>query len=193
LAPNLDIKTYDGGNYWITGDAYGPTPTVKYLVGKLFVEYDVEFFTPQLPPTGDPIVGASGAQTGPGAVLAIPLGTPANAAGNALGNFAVNAASTRNIISMVEDVADGLFFQQTAGTGLTGINAPTLTSFDGSPSQGIISVFTAPILNAAGTLVNATWRLQNIKKADIFTMNGVAGATIANTVVNLARQSAGVL
>lgn len=47
LAANLDIKTYDGGNLHLcTVDG----TAVSW--GKLWVEYDVEFFKPQLPPTG---------------------------------------------------------------------------------------------------------------------------------------------
>lgn len=47
LAANLDIKTYDSGNLFVcTLDG-----TVTNW-GKLWVEYDVDFFVPQLPPTG---------------------------------------------------------------------------------------------------------------------------------------------
>jgi len=47
LAANLDIKTYDGGNFFVcTNDG----TAVNW--GKLWVEYDVDLFIPQLPPTG---------------------------------------------------------------------------------------------------------------------------------------------
>jgi len=47
LAANLDIKTYDVGNVFLcTVDG----TAVNW--GKVWVEYDVTFFTPQLPPTG---------------------------------------------------------------------------------------------------------------------------------------------
>jgi len=47
LAANLDIKTYDGGNLFVCTTDGSATNW-----GKLWVEYDVEFFVPQLPPTG---------------------------------------------------------------------------------------------------------------------------------------------
>jgi len=47
LASNLDIKTYDGGNLFVcTVDG----TAVNW--GKLWVEYDVEFFIPQTPSSG---------------------------------------------------------------------------------------------------------------------------------------------
>lgn len=55
LGPNLDIKSYDSGNLFvITIDGQN----VNW--GKLWVEYDVEFFIPQLPPTG--IVNVQGGE-----------------------------------------------------------------------------------------------------------------------------------
>lgn len=47
LVSNLDIKTYDGGNLHV---ATVDGSAISW--GKLWVEYDVEFFVPQLPPTG---------------------------------------------------------------------------------------------------------------------------------------------
>lgn len=49
LAANLDIKTYDSGNLFIcTTD--GTSSVINW--GKIWVEYDVELFIPQLPPSG---------------------------------------------------------------------------------------------------------------------------------------------
>jgi hypothetical protein len=47
LAANLDIKTYDAGNFFL---ATIDGTAVNW--GKLWVEYDVTLFTPQLPPSG---------------------------------------------------------------------------------------------------------------------------------------------
>lgn len=47
LAANLDIKTYDGGNLFVC-----TTDGTAVAWGKLWVEYDVSFFVPQLPPQG---------------------------------------------------------------------------------------------------------------------------------------------
>lgn len=49
LAANQDIKTYDAGNFYAcTSD--GPIPVSP--LGKLWVEYEIEFSIPSLPPTG---------------------------------------------------------------------------------------------------------------------------------------------
>jgi hypothetical protein len=47
LAANLDVKTYDGGNLFVC-----TTDGTAVNWGKLWVEYDVDFFVPQLPPQG---------------------------------------------------------------------------------------------------------------------------------------------
>jgi len=47
LAANLDIKTYDVGNLFV-----GTVDGTAVNWGKLWIEYDISFYTPQLPPTG---------------------------------------------------------------------------------------------------------------------------------------------
>jgi hypothetical protein len=47
LAANLDVKTYDSGQMFVCTTDGSATNW-----GKLWVEYDVEFFVPQLPPSG---------------------------------------------------------------------------------------------------------------------------------------------
>jgi len=47
LSANLDIKTYDGGNLFVI-----TTDGAAVNWGKLWVEYDVSLFTPQLPSAG---------------------------------------------------------------------------------------------------------------------------------------------
>jgi hypothetical protein len=48
LAANLDVKTYDSGSFFVCTTDGSATNW-----GKLWVEYDVEFFVPQLPPQGE--------------------------------------------------------------------------------------------------------------------------------------------
>jgi len=47
LAANLDVKTYDAGTFFV-----GTTDGSATNWGKLWLEYDVELFVPQLPPAG---------------------------------------------------------------------------------------------------------------------------------------------
>jgi hypothetical protein len=62
LASNLDIKTYDGGNLFVC-----TTDGTAVAWGKLWVEYDVEFFVPQLPAEG-PGLGLSAKVVGGGSI-----------------------------------------------------------------------------------------------------------------------------
>jgi hypothetical protein len=73
LAANLDIKTYDVGNCFVCtvdgtdGDGWG----------KLWIEYDVEFFVPQLPSGGSPFNNGGRILSGPfgSTTAANPMGT----------------------------------------------------------------------------------------------------------------------
>jgi len=88
LTEDLDIKTYDAGKLFaITIDG----TAVPW--GKLWVEYDVEFFIPQLPPSGvNQLMG--GAIAGGGTMIANnPLGTVPVVDAEARG-FSIDAAST---------------------------------------------------------------------------------------------------
>lgn len=49
LAANLDVKTYDAGNFFVC-----TTDGTAVNWGKLWVEYDVDLYVPQLPPQGIP-------------------------------------------------------------------------------------------------------------------------------------------
>lgn len=71
LANNQDIKTYDVGNMFV----YTVDSAAAASWGKLWVEYEVDLYTPQLPPGGSSFTQIAGivgqtALTGP-----IPLGT----------------------------------------------------------------------------------------------------------------------
>jgi len=59
LAANLDVKSYDVGTIFIaTNDAKADSAGDR--TGKLWLNYDISFFVPQLPPTGSTsIVGGS--------------------------------------------------------------------------------------------------------------------------------------
>jgi hypothetical protein len=148
LASNLDIKTYDGGNFFVC-----TTDGTAVPWGKLWVEYDVSFFVPQLPPTGS---NAQQSQhiTGATPTTASLLGTQTTVAssnslvsvsGNVLtfaqaGRFLVNynAVSTTDTVSTPPAVAAGASLVQTygiagsyyfvAGNGTTNLNISMLVS-----------------------------------------------------------------
>lgn len=74
LSANQDIKTYDVGNFFIcVVDSGGAVPW-----GKVWVEYDVTFYTPQLLPTGVSFSGVGLLFNNIGTSAAAIFGTPAN-------------------------------------------------------------------------------------------------------------------
>lgn len=68
LGPNLDIKTYDVGNFFV---ACQGTNTAGNL-GELYVEYDVELYVPQLTPA---VLKSAKLVSGSGISAAAPLGS----------------------------------------------------------------------------------------------------------------------
>jgi len=122
LANNLDIKTYDSGNmHIITLDG----TAVPW--GKLWVEYDVEFYIPQLNPSGS--IGVFGGQiTGGGAL------TPANA----LGTVPVLDAQS---IGISVDALSNVTFQN-PGTYITTflVGGTTITAIQGTAGAGAPTV-----------------------------------------------------
>lgn len=71
LADNLDVKTYDSGNMYLC-----TTDGTATNWGKLYVEYDVELFVPQLNPTGSLQVDAYHSQNMGAVTTASPFGVP---------------------------------------------------------------------------------------------------------------------
>jgi len=69
LASNLDVKTYDSGVVYIA-----TTDGTAVNWGKLWVEYDVEFFIPQLPPAGS-VVAQTQVSTGASVNVSAIFGT----------------------------------------------------------------------------------------------------------------------
>jgi len=176
LAANLDIKTYDSGTLWVYTE--GVASSVN--LGKLFVEYDVELFTPQLPPTGDPITGSMElSSAGGGLSAAAPFG--AAPAINILSNLA-SLTPIPDIISFKEAASTVLMSAATAGTGLGSWLPP---SFVAGP--GAVNVFNATVTNAAATTANVVWKLTGIDETSLLQLPKLSAATTvigSNTVLS---------
>jgi len=118
LAANLDIKTYDAGNLFVA-----TTDGTAVSWGKLWVEYDVTLYTPQLPPTGAPLLSA---QHFPNALNPTP--TSANILGTAAGTLSPSGGSLVSVLgSVLTFNQPGLFeiYYNVNGTAVT-IIPPTL-------------------------------------------------------------------
>jgi hypothetical protein len=119
LANNLDIKTYDVGTLFLsTVDG----TTVSW--GKLWLEYDISFFEPQLNPAGAPIFLGGSVTGAPGGSMtpAAPFGTAATVDAQNRGfTFAgqvMTFTTTGTITASVQVTGTGLAsFTPTAGSG----------------------------------------------------------------------------
>lgn len=118
LAANLDVKTYDVGNLHLcTVDG----TAVNW--GKLWVEYDIEFFVPQLPPTGQlALVG--------GQVTGATTQTGANPFGVAPTLDTQSAGITMSAASVLTFGSAGTFLcgVRYIGTGITVVGNPTASA-----------------------------------------------------------------
>jgi len=111
LAANLDVKTYDAGTLFV-----GTIDGTAVNWGKLWVEYDITLYTPQLQPQGT----LQNAQHYAAAANLVP--TSANMLGSAAG--VISPSSTSNIVVVAGEV---ITFQQ-AGLFLVNYNVLTATT-----------------------------------------------------------------
>ncbi len=143
LAANQDIKTFDSGNLHLcTVDG----TAVSW--GKLWVEYDVTLFTPQVPPGGFPGVGMLTAAGG-----SIAAATPFGAVPVSSGQFSLAGAAT-NVVSF-QNLTVGQAYDIRAlivGTVITGISTGTAVG-------GTLSLQRSNAFNAAATngMCSALW------------------------------------
>jgi len=152
LASNLDIKTYDCGNLFVfTADAQN-----SVMLGKLWVEYDVTFFQPQLPAPGANTLSLNNAQgNSPNNVLG-----SINAATLTAGSIGIasGGANTYTFSNMVPGT-EYLMNVDLTGTGLTAgniINFFSNTTGTATASAVLVnSSVGAPLVNAAATLYDA--------------------------------------
>lgn len=184
LGANQDIKTYDCGNLFVCGDVTNPT-----TVGKLIVDYDVEFFNPQLPPTGDPLVGGIQAVTGGTPSKTTPLGSaPVNSILNTLGSVQWDFANQLNYISFTENVKLGLMAMSAGGVGLSGAAVPVITK-----GPGTVKEYTSGVANSSGNLYNATWLLQDITSATTMSLPVYSGTSVNNAILTILRSLPGLM
>jgi hypothetical protein len=155
-APNQDIKMFDSGNFFcatIDGTA------VNW--GKLWVEYDVHLFKPQIPNTG---FGGMGALTGANTLSqTAPFGTAAVGSGsyNLSANGLVVSGSGLNIgaeyVISTWEIGTVITGSLTVASS-TGLTTKT-TLFFGFPvaatSSSVIQTFTATASNFSITFTNA--------------------------------------
>jgi hypothetical protein len=169
LPANQDVKTFDVGNmfvYTVDGTA------VNW--GKVWVEYDVDLFTPQLPPGGSSFTQVATINGATSMTGALPFGTAPVVAGNM--QIAVTDNGTNNVLTVSNAIVGAeyglsiqsvgtVFTQQTEVTSITS-GATYKTSVGGIPAAATscfsFATFTCTsttmifIINAVATTVTST-------------------------------------
>jgi len=166
LAANLDIKTYDAGSLFV-----GTVDGTAVAWGKLWVEYDVTFYTPQLPASGGMTVAAQVIQSVTAATA---------------GNFGVPVpAADAGSMALVTIVGNVITFAQ-AGKYFVQYNAfsATSTTQTAPPALSAGSVFITTMLNGAGSVVAGNG---SVAFAQTLVANVLSGATLTftNTIVGV--------
>lgn len=173
LPSNLDIKTYDVGKVCVaSSDCQGSTP-----LGRVFVDYDVELFIPQVPPEGPEFVASANVSNQPAdATPAMPLGHSPVAVANSVGSFANDGVhnTLTNLVSGSYNLTSGL-----SGTALAGLQNPLIQS-----GPGTVSVLNGPVVNAGSTTALGSWILQGVGPATNIILPYLTSAT-AVTAANI--------
>lgn len=146
LAANLDVKTYDIGNLVIGTQGEADTSAI----GELYVEYDVELITPQVPADIASAVSASISTTGASAA------NQYNGAQVVTGGLPVTASGKTITFNRVGQYICSLFM-----TGVTATNVPAILSGTAS-NTAIESVL--PFDNGATTKNSISWLVSVTEK-----------------------------
>ena len=176
LAANLDIKTYDMGNLF-TACAGCSTAGVY---AKLWVEYKVRFFVPQLPPLGINVGGSF--SSGGGISVANPLGS---APISNLANVGVSIDNLSNVT--FGKVGTYLTNLGLAGTAITSAGAPVISS-------GVGTVLNSGIINSAQTQGNVKSEINITQAPAILSLaNAIAGTSLTSSHFDVATAPQGSL
>jgi len=177
LNANLDIKTYDVGNLYVAVVGTGSAPA---NIGKLWVEYDVEFFKPQLPPGGVAEV-YGGLVTGGNMSAGNPYGTTATVNANSVGISVDNASNLTISNPGTYAISSGV-----TGTGITGGLSQTLVS-------GVAAnIHSFGAVNTPGTFSDSTstWNVTGVPATFSNTISGATTITQLLQTIALAPNGA---
>jgi len=175
LSANLDIKTYDVGKLIVaTSDS-----TVLAPLGRVFVEYDVEFFIPQVPPEGPEYV----------------MGVNSTGGGTLDGNKILGSVPVTQVNSIASPTTDGTFnylsglgsgtfnlTQSVVGTGLGALGAPSILS-----GPGIVQTLNAALTNAAGNTAFGQWAISNVSPDTNIKLSVIPATTVTGSNLRLNR------
>lgn len=167
LAANLDIKTYDIANFIVA-----TTDGTAIPWGKLWVEYDVDFFIPQLPASGAVVIDGGKITGGAAFTNANPLGATAAVDAQAFG-VAVDALSNVTLSDI------GTYLVTFSVTGSTTLATMTLTAV----SDCVVGVIAATVLNGATTAGIVVYLVTTTGKNAVF--SAATTSAVVHTAANL--------
>jgi hypothetical protein len=142
LSANQDIKTYDVGNMFV----YTVDSAAAASWGKLWVEYDVDLFTPQLPPGGSSFTQTAVLYGKTAQTAALPFGTAPQVFGNM--QVVVGNNGTNNTITLSNAVVGGEYALQGLLTGTVITQAPNIVSLTGGTAGTDSGGFSAAATSA---------------------------------------------
>ncbi len=170
LSANLDIKTYDSGTFYVasTDDAAANT-------GKLWVEYDVSLFNPQVPPggfqaTGTLVNSADISTTQPFGSAPVATGPIRMSIDPVVNPSLVNISG----VQIGQEIAIAMLYQGT-----------TITAFTLSASTGLTAVSgaVANIINSAATAAARVSTFVTTSETPSFTVGTTEAAASSFIVV----------
>lgn len=146
LSENLDIKTYDIGNFYGASSGTGASAT---SAGKVYIRYKVHFEVPQLPNT---FQFSSGSFTGGGTL------TPGNPLGDAPTESILTQGVSLGSTSRVtfDQIGKYLTTLTASGTAITSMNPPTVFSGAATIGDQFGAVNAGATAGLVKTVVNVT-------------------------------------
>ncbi len=163
LAANQDIKTYDSGNFFVASadDAAANS-------GKLWVEYDVQLFNPQVPPGGFQGVGVlSGASS---MSSSVPFGLAPVASGPIILTPALNVVTVTNVqVGQVVAVSYCIFGTTISDIAMTPSGATVRFSYGGANAGSTSAALVATYIVTSTTLTfTAVFTAASVTSSNMF-------------------------
>jgi len=150
LSPNQDVKLYDVANFYV-----GTVDGTAIPWGKLWVEYDIDFFIPQLPPNGPANIVGGTISSGGTLTAGNPLGTAPVVQFGSTGITAnatslVTFANAGNYLLNLQ--ATGVALSGLTATAVAGCTASLISNTVNGTSTGIVSIYEVSVTAQGATL-----------------------------------------
>jgi len=175
LAANQDIKLYDSGNLFVA-----TVDGTAVAWSKLWVEYDVELYTPQLPPAGFVASGTITNAGGVGCAAATPLGTSRTILGNL-----ISSATSAGLVSFQNLTVGGEYQVTFMAAGYAAFTPAAFSAATGLTLKNSF-VTVAGVGGAAGSMVATYTATASVGSLQLNTTALTTPANVMYTIVPIA-------